>query len=94
MNREDTLRLARKHSIRREVASPDFFEGALMGNGSLGVVACTRPDALVLRLGHNDIRDKASTRATGTPSAPLRRSGTGSFAPRGTCTGRNGTGNT
>ena len=57
MNVQDTLLLAKKHAIRRDVASPDFFEGALMGNGNLGVVACTRPDALVLHLGHNDIWD-------------------------------------
>ncbi|MBO4297821.1 MAG: hypothetical protein J5998_03400 [Clostridia bacterium] len=57
MNRQDTVLMARKHAIRRDVASPDFFEGALMGNGDLGVVVCTRPDAIVLHLGHNDIWD-------------------------------------
>ena len=57
MNAQDILLLAKKHSIRRDVACPDFFEGALMGNGGLGVVVCTRPDALALHLGHNDIWD-------------------------------------
>ena len=57
MNTQDTLRIAKKHGLRRDTAAPDFFEGALMGNGSLGVVVCTRPDALVLHLGHNDIWD-------------------------------------
>ncbi len=57
MNNQDILRIAQKHSIRRDVASPDFFEGALMGNGDLGVVVCTRPDALVMHFGHNDIWD-------------------------------------
>lgn len=57
MNRKDIAEIAKTHSIKREIASPDFFEGALMGNGNLGVVACTRPDAIVLYLGHNDIWD-------------------------------------
>lgn len=49
--------IAKKHSILRDVASPDFFEGAVMGNGDLGLVVCTRPDAVVLHLGHNSIWD-------------------------------------
>ena len=53
----DILSQARKHSIRTELAAPDFFEGALLGNGGLGVVVYTRPDAIVLHLGHNDIWD-------------------------------------
>ena len=48
---------AKKHAIRKECAAPDFFEGALLGNGNLGVVACTRPDGMVLYFGHNDIWD-------------------------------------
>ena len=54
---QDTLQAAKAHSIRRDTAAPDFFEGALMGNGSLGAVVCTRPDALVIHFGHNDIWD-------------------------------------
>ena len=53
----DIQSLAKKHSIRRDVASPDFFEGAVMGNGDLGLVVCTRPDAVALHLGHNSIWD-------------------------------------
>ena len=53
----DVLSMAKKHAIRRELAAPHFFEGMLLGNGDLGVVACTRPDAIVLHLGHNDIWD-------------------------------------
>ncbi len=53
----DIVSFARKHSIKRDVASPDFFEGALMGNGALGVVACTRPDGMVMYFGHNNIWD-------------------------------------
>ena len=48
---------AKKHPIVRNTPSPDFFEGALIGNGGMGVVVCTRPDAVVLRFGHNDVWD-------------------------------------
>lgn len=57
MHISEITALAKKHSIRRDIASPDFFEGALLGNGDLGVVVCTRPDGIVLHLGHNDIWD-------------------------------------
>jgi alpha-L-fucosidase 2 len=48
---------AAKHSLVRNSPAPDFFEGALTGNGGMGVVVCTRPDAVVLRFGHNDVWD-------------------------------------
>lgn len=35
----------------------DFFEGALLGNGAMGVVVCTRPDSVLIHLGHNDVWD-------------------------------------
>lgn len=57
MKTADVITIARSHAIARDIPSPEFFEGALLGNGSLGVVACTRPDGLVLYLGHNDIWD-------------------------------------
>ena len=57
MKYQEILNLAKKHSIKRDVASPDFFEGAIMGNGDLGLVVCTRPDALLMHLGHNNIWD-------------------------------------
>jgi hypothetical protein len=57
MDNQTILSTAKKHSIKRDIPSPDFFEGALMGNGNLGVVACTRPDALVFYFGHNNIWD-------------------------------------
>ena len=53
----DILSMAKKHAIRKELAAPDFFEGALLGNGDLGAVVCTRPDGIVIHLGHNDIWD-------------------------------------
>lgn len=57
MRRQDIFSVAKKHPIVRDVASPDFFEGALLGNGGLGVTVCTRPDAIVLYFGHNNIWD-------------------------------------
>jgi len=48
---------ARQHPIRFNKPAPNFFEGALMGNGGLGVVITTRPDAIVLHLGHNNVWD-------------------------------------
>jgi len=48
---------AKQHPIVHEGPAPDFFEGALIGNGGLGAVVCTRPDAVVIRFGHNNVWD-------------------------------------
>lgn len=48
---------AAKHPVRADRPSPGFFEGALLGNGGMGVVVCTRPDAVVLHFGHNAVWD-------------------------------------
>jgi hypothetical protein len=48
---------AKQHALERSGPAPGFFEGALLGNGGMGVVVCTRPDAVVLRFGHNDVWD-------------------------------------
>jgi hypothetical protein len=48
---------AKLHPVKRNGPAPDFFEGALIGNGGMGVVVCTRPDAVVFRFGHNDVWD-------------------------------------
>lgn len=49
--------IAKKHGISVDKPAPDFFEGALLGNGGMGVVVCTRPDAVVLYFGHNNVWD-------------------------------------
>ena len=49
--------LARKHAIRYDRPAPSFFEGALLGNGGLGAVVTTRPDAVVIHFGHNNVWD-------------------------------------
>ena len=53
----NSVSIASKHAICFEGAAPDFFEGALMGNGGLGLVVTTRPDAICLHIGHNNVWD-------------------------------------
>jgi len=48
---------AKLHSISSDQPAIDFFEGALLGNGAMGVVVTTRPDAIVLYFGHNNVWD-------------------------------------
>jgi hypothetical protein len=42
---------AKLHPVAYDRPAPDFFEGALLGNGAMGVVVTTRPDAVVLYTG-------------------------------------------
>jgi alpha-L-fucosidase 2 len=51
------IQTAKKHNLVYNKPAPDFFEGALLGNGGMGVVVCTRPDAVVLYFGHNNVWD-------------------------------------
>ncbi|WP_052421731.1 glycosyl hydrolase family 95 catalytic domain-containing protein [Paenibacillus sp. FSL P4-0081] len=48
---------AGRHNITFSGPAVDFFEGALLGNGGLGVVVTTRPDAVMLHFGHNNVWD-------------------------------------
>ncbi|MEK4330213.1 hypothetical protein MKX70_30645 [Paenibacillus sp. FSL R7-0312] len=48
---------ASRHNINFRGPAADFFEGALLGNGGLGVVVTTRPDAVILHFGHNNVWD-------------------------------------
>ena len=45
----NSVLIAAKHAICFDGPAPDFFEGALMGNGGLGLVVTTRPDAQCLK---------------------------------------------
>lgn len=45
------------HPIISEKPAVNFFEGALLGNGGLGVVVTTRPDSILLHFGHNNVWD-------------------------------------
>lgn len=48
---------AAQHPIGLDKPAVNFFEGAVLGNGGMGVIVCTRPDAVMLHFGHNDIWD-------------------------------------
>ncbi|WP_158081783.1 glycosyl hydrolase family 95 catalytic domain-containing protein [Paenibacillus selenitireducens] len=53
----NTLEQVRKHALSYDRPAPSFFEGALLGNGGLGAVVTTRPDAVVIHFGHNNVWD-------------------------------------
>ena len=53
----DSHARAMRHSIVLDKPAVNFFEGALLGNGGLGIVVCTRPDGVVLHFGHNAVWD-------------------------------------
>lgn len=48
---------AKQHSLHYNKPAVDFFEGALLGNGGMGVVVTTRPDGIMLYFGHNNVWD-------------------------------------
>jgi len=52
-----SVKQAKKHPIVSTKPAIDFFEGAILGNGGLGAVVTTRPDAVVIHFGHNDVWD-------------------------------------
>ena len=51
------MRTAARYPIVADSPAPGFFEGALLGNGGMGVVVTTRPDAVCLHFGHNNMWD-------------------------------------
>jgi hypothetical protein len=53
----DAFQIARRHTIVRDLPTPNFFEGMLLGNGDIGVVATVRADALGLHIGKEDSWD-------------------------------------
>jgi hypothetical protein len=53
----DGFRIANRHQILRDVPTPNFFEGMLLGNGDIGLCVTVRPDALGLHLGKVDSWD-------------------------------------
>jgi len=53
----DPFARAALHPITRDGPAADFFAGAVLGNGGLGAIVCTRPDALVIHFGHNEVWD-------------------------------------
>ncbi|MFF2909039.1 hypothetical protein [Paenibacillus sp. NPDC057934] len=57
MNKHMGHERASLHDIKFNGPATDFFEGALLGNGGMGVVVTTRPDAVMLHFGHNNVWD-------------------------------------
>jgi len=55
--RLDGFRIAKRHQILRDLPTPNFFEGMLLGNGDIGLCVTVRPDALGLHLGKEDSWD-------------------------------------
>ena len=53
----DSVAIARRHAIVNTVPTPNFFEGALLGNGDVGLCVTLRPDALGLHIGKEDAWD-------------------------------------
>ncbi|NBU63747.1 MAG: hypothetical protein EBS29_04485, partial [Chloroflexia bacterium] len=53
----DPYHQAQHHAIIHDKPAVDFFAGALLGNGGLGVCVTTRPDGIMLHLGHNSVWD-------------------------------------
>jgi alpha-L-fucosidase 2 len=58
-NREpfSSFERSKLHPIKSDRPAIDFFEGALLGNGGMGVVVTTRPDGIVIYFGHNNVWD-------------------------------------
>ena len=48
---------AKLHPLICDKPAVDFFEGALLGNGAMGVVVTTRPDGIMMYFGHNNVWD-------------------------------------
>jgi hypothetical protein len=53
----DGFQIAKRHAMVRDLPTPDFFEGMLLGNGDIGLCITVRPDALGLHLGKEDSWD-------------------------------------
>src|SRR5215468_6090603 len=53
----DAYQIAKRHLIARDLPTPNFFEGMLLGNGDIGVCVTVRPDALGIHLGKVDSWD-------------------------------------
>jgi alpha-L-fucosidase 2 len=52
-----SIKLAAGHPIVSKRPAVDFFEGAVLGNGGLGAIVTSRPDAVEIHFSHNDVWD-------------------------------------
>jgi len=56
-NNLSSFERAKLHPIVFNRPVINFFDGALLGNGGLGVVVTTRPDGILIHFGHNNVWD-------------------------------------
>ncbi len=56
-NNFSSFNRAKLHPIEMNKPAIGFFDGALLGNGGMGAVVTTRPDAVVIYFGHNNVWD-------------------------------------
>lgn len=57
LSAETVINKSAQHPIVQTKPASNFFEGAVMGNGGMGVVICARPDAIYFHFGHNNVWD-------------------------------------
>jgi hypothetical protein len=57
MSELGSIERAAAHPIVSRRPAVGFFEGAVLGNGGLGAIVTTRPDAVEIHFGHNDVWD-------------------------------------
>jgi len=53
----EAINRASLHPIEYNKPSINFFEGAVLGNGGMGVIVTARPDAICFHFGHNNVWD-------------------------------------
>ena len=53
----DIKQKVKSYPIELDKPAIDFFEGAVLGNGGMGVVVTTRPDVVQIHFGHNNVWD-------------------------------------
>lgn len=53
----DGFAITGRHTLTRDIPTPNFFEGMLLGNGDVGVCVVVRPDAIGFHIGKNDCWD-------------------------------------
>ena len=57
----DQVACAARHTIKRNQPAPEFLDGAVLGNGHMGVTVTTRPDSVKIYFGHNSVLDVRAT---------------------------------
>lgn len=56
-NSPSPVERAKLHPLTSNRPAVNFFDGAVMGNGGMGVIVTTRPDGVLVHFGHNNVWD-------------------------------------